>query len=160
MDAPPARNSIVATTDGSPTKPDGNVKPTMAELAATNDRSPLMSERPMDAIHYRIIALCFAAWIFDFYDLILYSFMLLPIARDLHLSQTESSLTLGLALAMTAVGGVIFGFVGDRFGRKPTIIICVLIYGVGTTLCAASHSLLQLLVFRSFTGLGICGEWA
>ena len=121
------------------------MKPTAAEIAAATYRAPLMSERAIGAIHYRIIALCFAAWIFDFYDLILYSFMLLPIARDLHLSQTESSLTLGLALAMTAVGGVIFGFVGDRFGRKPTIIVCVLIYGVGTTLCAAS---LQFSRFR------------
>lgn len=138
---------------------DSIVKPTTAELA-TAARAPLMNERPLDAVHYRIIALCFAAWIFDFYDLILYSFMLLPIARDLHLSRTESSLTLGLALAMTAVGGVIFGFIGDRFGRKPTIITCVLIYGVGTTLCAASHTLLQLLLFRSFTGIGIGGEWA
>ncbi len=125
-----------------------------------NDRPTLLCERPMGAVHYRIIALCFAAWIFDFYDLILYSFMLVPIAHDLHLSQTQSSLTLGLSLAMTAIGGVIFGFIGDRFGRKPTIIIAVLIYGVGTTLCAASHGLLQLLVFRSFTGLGIGGEWA
>jgi MFS family permease len=127
---------------------------------APADRVVLLCERPLGAIHYRIIALCFAAWIFDFYDLILYSFMVVPIARDLHLSQTQSSLTLGLALAMTAIGGVVFGFVGDRFGRKPTIIVAVLIYGVGTTLCAASHSLLQLLVFRSFTGLGIGGEWA
>ena len=124
------------------------------------DGATLLCERPMSAIHYRIIALCFAAWIFDFYDLILYSFMLVPIARDLHLSQAESSLTLGLALAMTACGGVIFGFIGDRFGRKPTIIVAVVIYGIGSILCAASHTLLQLLVFRSFTGLGIGGEWA
>jgi MFS family permease len=137
------------------------VKRTAAEIAATaNKRATLLSERPMGAVHYRIIALCFAAWIFDFYDLILYSFMIVPIARDLHLSQTESSLTLGLALAMTAFGGVIFGFVGDRFGRRPTIIVSVLVYGIGTTMCAASHSLLQLLLFRSFTGLGIGGEWA
>jgi MFS family permease len=136
------------------------VKRTAAEIATANNRATLLSERPMGAVHYRIIALCFAAWIFDFYDLILYSFMIVPIARDLHLSQTESSLTLGLALAMTALGGVIFGFVGDRFGRRPTIIVSVLVYGIGTTMCAASHSLLQLLLFRSFTGLGIGGEWA
>jgi MFS family permease len=123
------------------------------------DGSRLLSEMPMGAMHYRIVALCFAAWIFDFYDLILYSFLLVPIARDLHLSDAQSSLALGLSLAMTAVGGVIFGFVGDRFGRKPTIIASVLIYGVGTTLCAFSHSLISLLAYRSFTGLGIGGEW-
>ncbi|MBI3758556.1 MAG: hypothetical protein HY269_02240 [Deltaproteobacteria bacterium] len=119
------------------------MKPTAAEIASANNRGPLLSERPMGAIHYRIIALCFAAWIFDFYDLILYSFMVVPIALDLHLTQNESSLALGLGLAMTAVGGVTFGFIGDRFRRKPTIIISVLAYGIGPTMSAASHSLLQ-----------------
>jgi MFS family permease len=88
-----------------------------------------------------------------------HSFLLVPIARDLHLSDAESSLALGLSLAMTAIGGVLFGFIGDRFGRKPTIIASVLIYGLGTTLCAASRSLVGLLAYRSFTGLGIGGEW-
>ncbi len=122
--------------------------------------APLMSERALGAVHYRIIALCFAAWIFDFYDLILYSFILVPIARDLHLTPAESSLTLGTAFAMTAIGGVLFGFLGDRCGRKPVIIVSVLIYGIGTILCAASHDLAHLLAYRSFTGLGIGGEWA
>ena len=55
---------------------------------------PLLSERPLSVIHYRIVGLCFAAWSFDFYDLILYSFLLVPIARDLHLTNVESSLAL------------------------------------------------------------------
>src|SRR5712671_4316897 len=100
--------------------------PTVERRDREVSRAPLMNERPVGAIHRRIVALCFAAWIFDFYDLILYSFLLVPIARDLHLSRTDSSLALGLSLAMTAVGGTIFGFVGDRFGRKPTIIASVL----------------------------------
>ena len=114
----------------------------------------------MGRLHYRIIGLCFAAWIFDFYDLILYSFLLVPIARDLGLSRADSSLALGLSLGMTAMGGVLFGFIGDRFGRKPTIIISVMVYGIGTILCAESHNLRDLLIYRSFTGLGIGGEWA
>jgi MFS family permease len=120
----------------------------------------LLSERPVGAMHYRIVGLCFAAWSFDFYDLILYSFLLVPIARDLQLSNTESSLALGLSLAMTALGGVVFGFMGDRFGRKPVIIVTVLIYGIGTTLCGWSHSLGGLILYRGFTALGIGGEWA
>ena len=132
---------------------------TIPRKSTADSGGALVSEQPLGAIHYRIVALCFAAWIFDFYDLILYSFLLIPIARTLHLSNAESSLALGLSLAMTAVGGVGFGFIGDRFGRKPTIIVCVLIYGVGTVLCAASNSLLQLLLYRAVTGLGIGGEW-
>ncbi len=61
---------------------------------------------------------------------------------------------------MTALGGIIFGFMGDRFGRKPMIAITVAIYGVGTALCGFSHNLAELIVFRSITGLGMGGGWA
>ncbi len=125
-----------------------------------HDRAPLMSQEPAGPVHLRIVALCFFAWIFDFYDLILYSFLLVPIARDLHLTPAESSLALGTSFAMTAAGGVLFGFLGDRFGRRPVIAATVAIYGVGTLLCAASNSLFELILFRSITGLGMGGGWA
>jgi len=125
-----------------------------------NPRELLMNQRAAGAIHLRIIALAFAAWIFDFYDLVLYSFLLVPVARELHLTPAQSSIALGTSLLMTALGGVIFGFLGDRFGRKPTIAATVAIYGVGTALCGLSQTLPQLIVFRSITGLGMGGGWA
>jgi MFS family permease len=121
--------------------------------------SLLISERALGPLHYRIAALCFAAWVFDFFDLILYTFLLVPIARELQLNDTESSLLLGVSFAMAAAGGVIFGFLGDRYGRKPTIIISVLLYGIGTSLCATADSLAALLAYRALTGVGIGGEW-
>ncbi len=122
--------------------------------------APLLHQRPMGAIHYRIMALCFASWGFDFYDLVLYSFLLVAIARDLHFTQADSSLLLGTSFLMTAVGGVAFGFLGDRFGRKPILITTVALYGAGTLLCATSNSLLELILYRSLAGLGIGGGWA
>ena len=129
-------------------------------MAEIPEQPPILSERPMGRAHAKIVVLCFFAWIFDFYDLILYSFLLVPIARELHLSVADSSLALGTSLLMTAVGGVIFGFAGDRYGRKPIIVTTVAIYGVGTLLCAASHSLTELIIYRSITGLGMGGGWA
>ena len=120
----------------------------------------LLHEEPFGSRHVRIVVLAFAAWIFDFYDLLLYSFLLVPVARELHLTPAESSLALGTSLLMTALGGIVFGFLGDRFGRRPTIAATVAIYGIGTALCAASHSLGQLIIYRSITGLGIGGGWA
>ncbi|WP_333648163.1 MFS transporter [Candidatus Binatus sp.] len=125
-----------------------------------NPRELLMNQRAAGAIHLRIVALAFAAWIFDFYDLILYSFLLVPVARELHLTPEQSSIALGTSLLMTALGGVIFGFLGDLFGRKSMIATTVAIYGVGTALCGFSQTLTQLIVFRSITGLGMGGGWA
>jgi len=120
----------------------------------------LLNQMPIGRAHRRIAALCFAAWIFDFYDLTLYSFLLVPVARELHLSPAQSSLALGTSLLMTAAGGVLFGFIGDRFGRRPAIAATVAIYGLGTLMCAASRSLGELIVWRSIAGLGIGGGWA
>jgi MFS family permease len=122
--------------------------------------APTMHQRVADGAHLRIVAICFLAWIFDFYDLILYSFLLVPIARELHLSRADSSLALGTSFLMTAAGGVVFGFAGDRWGRRPTIAATVAIYGIGTLMCAASNSLWELILFRSITSLGMGGGWA
>ena len=54
-----------------------------------------MNQRAAGAIHRRIVALAFAAWIFDFYDLVLYSFLLVPVARELHLTQSSRRWRLG-----------------------------------------------------------------
>ena len=140
-------------------EPVADIPPPQAGVPG-NPRELLMNQRAAGAIHLRIVALAFAAWIFDFYDLILYSFLLVPVARELHLTPEQSSLALGTSLLMTALGGVIFGFLGDRFGRKPMIAATVAIYGVGTALCGLSHTLPQLIVFRAITGLGMGGGWA
>lgn len=130
-------------------------------VAERGGRPRLLSDhQAVGAQHYRIVWLCFLAWIFDFYDLILYSFLLVPIARELGLSAMQSSLALGFSFLMTAVGGIGFGFIGDRFGRRPVMIATVLIYSAGTLLCAAANSFASLVAYRSFTGLGIGGEWA
>jgi MFS family permease len=140
-------------------EPVANIQPPEPGVPG-NPRELLMNQRAAGAIHLRIVALAFAAWIFDFYDLILYSFLLVPVARELHLTPEQSSIALGTSLLMTALGGVIFGFLGDRFGRKSMIATTIAIYGVGTALCGFSQTLTQLIVFRSITGLGMGGGWA
>ncbi len=68
--------------------------------------------------HLVILFMSWAGWLFDFYDLMLFSFLLAPIKRDLGLKDWELSLLMGSSLAATALGGIIFGFLADRFGRK------------------------------------------
>src|SRR5512135_742595 len=110
--------------------------------------------------HYKVLLLSWAGWTFDFYDLILYSFLLIPIGQELHLSRVALSYVLGSSLAATAVGGVIFGMLADRYGRKAVLSWTILTYSVGTFLCGLAWNLPALLAFRIVTGLGVGGEWA
>ncbi len=116
-------------------------------------------ERPTRQ-HYRILLLSWAGWIFDFYDLILYTFLLIPIGKELGLSEVQLSYVMGASLAATAIGGVIFGVLSDRFGRRSVLQWTILTYSVGTFLCGLSSGLGALIVFRVLTGLGVGGEWA
>jgi MFS family permease len=110
--------------------------------------------------HYRILLLSWAGWVFDFYDLILYTFLLIPIGQELRLGNVELSFILGASLAATAVGGVIFGWFADRFGRKSALQWTILTYSIGTFLSGFASGLWMLLAFRILTGLGVGGEWA
>jgi predicted MFS family arabinose efflux permease len=117
------------------------------------------SERPTPR-HYLILAMSWAGWLFDFYDLMLFSFLLIPIKQNLGLSDAQLSLLLGVSLASTAVGGLFFGWLADRLGRKPVLSLTILTYSLGTFCCGFSGSLWFLLFFRIITGLGVGGEWA
>ena len=117
------------------------------------------STRPTSR-HYLILGMAWAGWVFDFYDLMLFSFLLVPIKRDLGLSDPQLSLLLGASLASTAVGGLIFGWLADRLGRKRVLSLTILTYSIGTFFCGVSTGLWLLLIFRVVTGLGVGGEWA
>lgn len=110
--------------------------------------------------HYNILFMSWAGWVFDFYDLILYTFLLIPIGVELHLSNVQLSFVLGASLAATAVGGVIFGVLSDRFGRRSVLQWTILTYSIGTFLSGLAPNLEMLVVFRIVTGLGVGGEWA
>lgn len=116
-------------------------------------------EKPSKA-HFKILLMSWSGWVFDFYDLILFTFLLVPIGKELHLSNLMLSYTLGASLAATAIGGMIFGWLSDKFGRKAVLQWTILTYSIGTFLCGFAANFYLLLVFRIITGLGVGEEWA
>lgn len=110
--------------------------------------------------HFQILLMSWAGWVFDFYDLILFTFLLIPIGKELQLSNVELSYVLGASLAATAIGGVMAGILSDRWGRKIVLQSTILTYSIGTFFSGFSPGIVWLLVFRAITGLGVGGEWA
>jgi len=123
--------------------------------------TPLLNEATvLTRTHRQILLMSWAGWVFDFYDLILYTFLLIPIGKELGLSNVQLSLVLGASLAATAAGGVVFGLLSDRYGRRAVLQWTILCYSGGTFLSGLAPNLWLLLVFRIITGLGVGGEWA
>ena len=110
--------------------------------------------------HYKIFGLSWAGWVFDFYDLMLFTFLVSYLQADLHFSAEMLSLCLGISLFATGFGGIVFGALGDKYGRKKVLQWTIVIYSIGTMLSAFSWSFYSLIIFRFITGLGVGGEWA
>ncbi len=121
----------------------------------------LMNEQnKLDRNHYMIFGLSWAGWVFDFYDLVLFTFLISEIQSSLNINAEMLSICLGLSLFATGLGGIIFGALGDKYGRKKVLQWTIIIYSIGTLLSAFSWSFYSLLFFRFITGLGVGGEWA
>lgn len=110
--------------------------------------------------HYKIFGLSWAGWVFDFYDLVLFTFLVSEIQTSLNFTAEMLSLCLGISLFATGLGGIIFGALGDKYGRKTILQWTIIIYSIGTLLSAFSWSFYSLIIFRFITGLGVGGEWA
>ncbi|HET7292613.1 MAG TPA: MFS transporter, partial [Vicinamibacteria bacterium] len=109
---------------------------------------------------FKIWLIAFAGWAFDFYDLVLFSFLLIPIGHEFGLTARQEAWLLGVALGASGVGGMVFGYLSDRHGRKTVMTWTILLYSLGTALTAFATGPLSLIVFRLVTGLGVGGEWA
>lgn len=117
-------------------------------------------EKKLTKDHYKIFGLSWIGWVFDFYDLVLFTFLISQLQTSLNITAEMLSLCLGLSLFATGLGGIIFGALGDKYGRKRVLQWTILIYSIGTLLCAFSWSFYSLVIFRFITGLGVGGEWA
>ncbi|MCX6271564.1 MAG: MFS transporter [Bacteroidetes bacterium] len=115
-------------------------------------------ERP-GKVHFRILLLSWAGWVFDFYDLILYTFLMIPIKKEFGFSDIQISLVLGCSLAATAFGGIVFGWLSDRYGRKIVLQWTIITFSLGTFLSGFAQGIFALICFRIITGLGVGGEW-
>ena len=110
----------------------------------------------------------FAAWLgwgFDIFDGLLFNYVApnaIPTLLGITIGSPEArSATLywtGLITAIFlvgwAVGGVLFGPISDRYGRKRVLLITMVLYALGTALCAFVTSIEQLIVCRFIASLG------
>ena len=98
-------------------------------------------------------------WMLDAFDAMLYALVLTHVMRDLGMSKATSGLLYTLTLLASGMGGVLFGFLADRVGRKRALMLSILTYSICSFASGLSTTVLMLAVFRFILGLGMGGEW-
>jgi MFS family permease len=108
----------------------------------------------------RSLVAAFLGWMLDSFDVMLYAMVLTSLMTELGMSTGTAGQLGSLTLIASAVGGIGFGFVADRYGRTRALSASILIYSVFTAACGLARSVGQLAIFRVLLGFGMGGEWA
>src|ERR1700758_2976274 len=87
-------------------------------------------------------------WMLDAFDVLLYSIVLTTLMRAFGMSRTTAGLLNALTLVASALGGLIFGVLADRFGRRRMLSASIFIYSVCTFACGLSTTIFALGVCR------------
>ena len=98
-------------------------------------------------------------WMLDAFDVMLYALVLAHIMRDLGMSKATAGGLGTLTLLASGIGGVSFGFIADRIGRKRALMLSILTYSICSFASGLATSVAMLAAFRFILGLGMGGEW-
>lgn len=122
-------------------------------------------KKGLDRRAWSVLVLATLFWIADGYDTFVLLITARPTLRDILPAEAlpQFSTYLGVLVAITlagwATGGILGGWLGDRIGRRKTMIAGILVYSLATTLSAVTFSFIPFAVTRFVTGIGIGAEW-
>jgi len=106
-----------------------------------------------------VVIASFLGWTLDAFDFFLLVFVLKDIAQEFNAAISEVTFAILLTLVMRPVGAFLFGRAADRWGRRPTLMVDVLLYSFIEFASGFSPSLTVLLVLRALYGVAMGGEW-
>lgn len=119
----------------------------------------LDSLRSLSPQQRNTVIAAYLGWTLDAFDFFILVFVLKHIAEEFHTDVPAVAVAIFLTLAMRPLGALIFGLAADRFGRRTTLMVDVLLYSVFEFLTGFSTGLTMFLVLRALFGVAMGGEW-
>jgi MFS family permease len=109
---------------------------------------------------WRTLVAAQLGWMLDAMDVMLYSFALKTIRGEFQLSGAAAGALAALPLVTSAAGGMLFGWLSDRYGRARALVWSIFAFSLLTAFTATAHSVGELVFWRTLVGIGLGGEWA
>lgn len=129
----------------------------MASPGRTIDIASFIDGRKLGPFNYKLIILSWLITVFDGFDMMMISFTAPYMRDDLGLDKLMLGNVFSAGLFGMMVGGFAFAYIGDRIGRRRTIICAAFAFGILTTATAFARNYETLLVLRFLDGFAIGG---
>ena len=102
---------------------------------------------------------CFLGWALDALDFFLLTFVFSAVAQEFGRTVPEVAFATMITLMFRPLGALLFGLLGDRFGRRIPLMVDIVFYSVIELLTAFSPNFTVFLILRALFGIGMGGEW-
>jgi AAHS family 4-hydroxybenzoate transporter-like MFS transporter len=119
--------------------------------------SHLLDERGVTGFHVQLIVWSVLIALFDGYDISAIALAAPHLVREWHLDRSALGPVLAASLVGILFGSMLFGWIGDRYGRKSALVGSLLLFGVFTWLAAHATTLTHMFWLRLVAGFGIGG---
>src|SRR5258707_14855033 len=106
-----------------------------------------------------VVVAAYMGWMLDAFDFFLMVFVFRDIAAEFNTDIPAVALAVVLTLALRPIGAFIFGRAADRYGRRPTLMVNILLYSILEFASGFAPSLTVLLILRALYGVAMGGEW-
>lgn len=114
----------------------------------------------MGLFQYTAITICVLLNALDGFDVLSISFASPGIASEWGISRATLGFVLSMELFGMALGSIVIGPYADRHGRRPTILLCLVVMAAGMFMASTANSVSTLSAYRFCTGIGIGGMLA
>jgi len=101
----------------------------------------------------------YLGWTLDAFDFFLLVFLKVAIGKEFAVSDEQVSELLFLTLAARPFGAFFFGWLAERFGRRPILMIVILAFSGFSFLSGFAQTFAQLMLIRALFGFAMGGEW-
>lgn len=119
------------------------------------DIREFLNEHPIGRRQWIVFLLCFAATTTEGFDTIVMAFLAPAVSHDWNLPPAAVAPLTAIGLFGLLVGSVVGGALADRIGRRPVVIAAIAWFGLAALVSGAAQSVIQLVVLRFITGVGI-----
>src|SRR3954452_24543780 len=125
------------------------------QTGKTVDIKALIDAQPISAFQWLLVALCFLVVVADGMDVAIMGFVTPSILQEWDISRPAFGIVISAAPFGLVVGALVAGPSSDRFGRKPVLVVSVLIMGLLTLATAWASSPTEMAILRFLAGTGM-----
>lgn len=115
--------------------------------------------RELDRTQRHTVLASFLGWTLDAFDYFLLTFVIVAVSKEFGVDKAEVIFGLFLTLAARPLGALLFGRLADRYGRRPILMLDVILFSLFELATAFAPTLGIFLVLRFLFGVAMGGEW-